>query len=183
MRMKKVLACIQIALQFISPTSLCYLGSFSTSHAQENVIETSAADTGTADQTIAQTAVQAGAVLNGGNGGALGDALVSTTTSAATAEVQNWLNQFGTARVSISTDEHFTLQDSELDLLLPLYDGKEHLWFTQLGGRRYDERNMVNAGLGYRYFSDSWMWGTNVFYDEQISANHHKRLGVGTEMG
>lgn len=183
MRMKKVLACVQIALQFISPTSLCYLGSFSTSHAQENVIETSAADTGTTDQTIAQTAVQAGSVLNGGNGGALGDALVSTTTSAATAEVQNWLNQFGTARVSISTDEHFTLQDSELDLLLPLYDGKEHLWFTQLGGRRYDERNMVNAGLGYRYFSDSWMWGTNVFYDEQISANHHKRLGVGTEMG
>lgn len=184
MRMKKILACVQIALQFISPTSLCYLGSFSTSHAQETVIQPKpVADNGSNDQTIAQTAVQAGSVLNGGNGGALDDAIVSTATSAATAEVQNWLNQFGTARVSISTDEHFTLQDSELDLLLPLYDGKEHLWFTQLGGRRYDERNMVNAGFGYRYFSDSWMWGTNVFYDEQISANHHKRLGVGTEMG
>ncbi len=182
MRMKKALAWVQIALQFISPTSLCYLGTFSTSQAQERVIKSQPPDTSN-DQTIAQTAVQAGSVLNGGNGGALDDAIVSTATSAATAEVQNWLNQFGTARVSISTDEHFTLQDSELDLLLPLYDGKEHLWFTQLGGRRYDERNMVNAGFGYRYFSDSWMWGTNVFYDEQISANHHKRLGVGTEMG
>lgn len=182
MRMKKALAWVQIALQFISPTSLCYLGTFSTSQAQERVIKSQPPDTSN-EQAIAQTAMQAGSVLNGGNGGALDEAIVSTATSAATAEVQNWLNQFGTARVSISTDEHFTLQDSELDLLLPLYDGKEHLWFTQLGGRRYDERNMVNAGLGYRYFSDSWMWGTNVFYDEQISANHHKRLGVGTEMG
>ncbi|MDI9803738.1 Ig-like domain-containing protein [Citrobacter koseri] len=136
------------------------------------------------EQTVAQTAVQAGSILDSDNGGSVGNALVSTATGAASAEVQNWLNQFGTAQVSISTDENFSLDDSSLDLLLPLYDDKKtNLFFTQLGGRRNDDRNIVNAGLGYRYTTDSWMWGVNTFYDRQISGNQHQRLGLGTELG
>ncbi|WP_105198282.1 Ig-like domain-containing protein [Escherichia albertii] len=196
MRFRKTLAIIQIFLQIFSPSSLIWLCATTEGVAQEinstqqqnNKIPTKhgtanqTSESDSEEQTIAQTAVQAGTALSS-DGGA-GSALVSTATGAASAEIQEWLNQFGTASVNISTDEKFSLEDSSLDVLLPLYDDqKENLLFTQLGGRRYDDRNMVNAGVGYRHFLDKWMWGVNVFYDQQISSNHHKRLGVGAEVG
>lgn len=196
MKLRKTLAIIQIFLQIFSPSSIIWLCATTKASAQEissaqqqnnqSPIKNDTTDQplngGSTEQTIAQTAVQAGSALSS-DGGA-GSALVSTATGAASAEIQEWLNQFGTASVNISTDEKFSLEDSSLDVLLPLYDDhKENLLFTQLGGRRYDDRNIVNAGVGYRHFSDKWMWGVNVFYDQQISANHHKRLGVGAEVG
>ncbi len=188
LRTRKVLAVIQILLQLCPPSLLFWLAP--SAHASnQNISQPAQPAAGTSsaqsqqDETennVAQAAIQAGTMLGSGNAG---NALVSQATGAASSEVQKWLNQFGTARVSISTDEHFTLNDSDLDLLIPLYDQKENLLFTQLGGRRHDDRNIINTGLGYRHFSDKWMWGTNIFYDRQISDNHHERLGVGTELG
>jgi adhesin/invasin len=182
-RARKLFACIQIFLQLFP----VYLIPSFTTHAQERnrpVDETVQKNQDQNGSAVAQAAVQAGTLLSGDNtANALGSAVASAASGEASSAVQSWLNQFGTARVSISTDERFTLQDSELDVLIPLYDQKEHLFFTQLGGRRQDERNVINTGLGYRYFASQWMWGTNVFYDRQISDNQHQRLGVGAELG
>src|SRR5690606_26139126 len=123
---------------------------------------------------VEQAPVHAGPLPSGDDAAtASSTTVISTATGEASSAVQKWLNQVGTARVNISTDEHFTLSDSELDLLLPLYNEKEHLFFTQFGGRRHDDRNVINTGLGYRHFSDDWMWGTNLFYDRRVSDNHH----------
>ncbi|WP_301285727.1 inverse autotransporter beta domain-containing protein [Citrobacter cronae] len=42
-----------------------------------------------------------------------------------------WLSHFGTARVQLDTDEYFSLKNSQLDLLAPLYDSKTGLLFSQ----------------------------------------------------
>lgn len=125
-------------------------------------------------------ATQAGSVLQNST---LKNSLVSGATGKAAQTAEDWLNQFGTARVNVSADENLSLEQIELDVLLPLYDDKTNLLFTQLGGRRADDRNIINTGLGYRHFSDKWMWGANTFYDRQISENHHQRLGLGGELG
>lgn len=187
-RTRKLLAVMQIILQLLPPSSLLYLSPIFNATAQE--IKSSSEKQQPANNgeesanSVAQAAVQAGSLLSSDNASdALGSAVVSAATGKAASSVQEWLSQFGTARVNISTDEHFTLSDSDLDLLVPLYNGKENLLFTQLGGRRHDDRNIVNGGFGYRHFNDGWMWGTNIFYDRQISGNQHQRLGLGTELG
>lgn len=184
---RKVLACIQTVLQLLPPSSLFYLSPVFNASAQETRSspekETEKNSAQRADN-IAQAAVQAGSLLSSDNASyALGNTVVNAATGKAASSVQAWLSQFGTARVNISTDEHFTLNDSELDLLVPIYNEKENLLFTQLGGRRHDDRNSINGGFGYRHFNEGWMWGTNIFYDRQVSGNQHQRLGVGTELG
>lgn len=116
------------------------------------------------------------------------DALINSAlnngSAYATNEVQNWLQQFGTAKVNLGLNNDLSLESASLDVLLPLYDDRKHnLLFTQLGGRRDDDRNIINAGAGYRYFADRWMWGVNAFYDQQISSVTHQRLGIGGELG
>ncbi|MDA8512161.1 Ig-like domain-containing protein [Citrobacter sp. Igbk 14] len=182
-KMRKALAVLQIILQLFPPSFLLYLSPISFANAKaENSSRVKSAEQ--ADDRIAQTVVQAGTVLASENAAdSVVNSLTSTATGMASAEAQQWLNQFGTARVSVSTDEHFTLNDSELELLLPLYDQKNNLLFTQLGGRRHDDRNIMNTGLGYRYFTETWMVGSNVFYDRQLSGNQHQRLGIGAELG
>lgn len=185
LKTRKIFACIQIMLQLLPPSTLLYISPAFNAVAEEikSPPEQSAKITDKDASSVAQTAVQAGSLLSSDHASdALGSAVVSAATGKAASSVQTWLSQFGTARVNISTDEHFTLNDSELDLLVPLYNGKENLLFTQLGGRRHDDRNIINSGLGYRHFNDEWMWGTNIFYDRQISGNHHQRLGLGTEL-
>src|SRR5471030_3300770 len=125
-------------------------------------------------------AAQAGDMLQNDD---LSSTIVSGATGKAAQSVEDWLNQFGTAQVKVSTDNNFSLEEAELDLLLPFYDDKTNLFFTQLGSRRVDDRNIINTGLGYRHFSDKWMWGANTFYDRQIAENHHQRLGIGSELG
>lgn len=186
-RTRKLFAVIQIILQLLSPSSLIYLSPTFNATAKEiksSSEKQSTNNAGQSDNSIAQGAVQAGSLLSNDNASdALGSAVVSAVAGKAASSAQQWLSQFGTARVNISTDEHFTLNDSDLDLLVPLYNGKENMFFTQLGGRRHDERNIVNGGFGYRHFNQNWMWGTNVFYDRQVSGNQHQRLGFGSEMG
>ncbi|WP_446471052.1 inverse autotransporter beta domain-containing protein [Xenorhabdus stockiae] len=96
-------------------------------------------------------------------------------------EVQEWLSQFGTAKINLSVDRKGKLHNSSLDLLFPLYDNKvDWLVFSQLGYRNKDSRNTVNLGFGSRYFISDWMYGFNTFFDQDITGKNN-RLGVGAE--
>ncbi len=93
---------------------------------------------------------------------------------------QQWLGQFGTARLQLNVDDNFHLDGSALDLLIPLYDQPKDLLFTQLGARNKDGRNTVNLGAGVRSWQGDWMLGMNAFYDDDITGNN-RRMGMGFE--
>jgi adhesin/invasin len=104
-------------------------------------------------------------------------AVVSGTQST----VQSWLNQFGTARVELGARDTFSLSDSAVDFLLPVYDSNNVLFFTQSGWRYHDRRNTLNLGAGVRLFTDRTMYGINAFYDNDLTGNN-RRLGIGGEL-
>lgn len=136
------------------------------------------------EKTLAADVSSAGTLLSQNDRmDAVINSLVNSSSGKATSEIQQWLQQYGTARVNVGVDRQFSLASADFDLLLPLYDNDQHLIFSQSGVRRADDRNVINLGVGYRHFSDSWMWGVNTFYDQQISDNTHQRLGVGGELG
>ncbi|HGI5914120.1 TPA: YrIlm family inverse autotransporter adhesin [Yersinia enterocolitica] len=93
---------------------------------------------------------------------------------------QQWLSQFGTARVQMNVNEDFHLDGSAVDVLVPLYDNQSSILFTQLGARNKDSRNTLNIGAGVRTFHDNWMYGANTFFDNDITGKN-RRIGVGAE--
>ncbi|HHL2713040.1 TPA: YrIlm family inverse autotransporter adhesin [Yersinia enterocolitica] len=93
---------------------------------------------------------------------------------------QQWLSQFGTARVQMNVNDDFHLEGSALDVLVPLYDNQTSLLFTQLGARHKDSRNTVNIGAGVRAFLPNWMVGANTFFDNDLTGKN-RRVGVGAE--
>ena len=114
----------------------------------------------------------------------LGDVAMSQARSAAVSEssaaVDQWLSHFGTAQVQLGVDDHFSLNESALDLLVPLYDNGGNVLFIQAGGRRHDGRTTLNVGSGVRLFRGNWMYGTNAFLDNDITG-HNRRVGFGAE--
>ncbi|WP_074022689.1 inverse autotransporter beta domain-containing protein [Xenorhabdus eapokensis] len=101
---------------------------------------------------------------------------------AISSETQKWLSRFGTANINFTLDKKGKLDSSSLDLLLPLYDNKaDWLVFSQLGYRRHDSRNILNLGLGGRYFTPNWMYGLNTFFDNDFTGQN-KRMGFGGEI-
>lgn len=106
---------------------------------------------------------------------------ISRISSKANQQIEQWLNQFGHARVSLSTDKKFTLEGSSADLLIPLYDSEKNLFFSQTSYHRKDSRSQLNQGIGYRHFADKFMIGLNAFYDYDLS-RYHSRFGVGAEV-
>lgn len=94
--------------------------------------------------------------------------------------LQQWLSQFGTARVQLAADEHFSLKNSQFDLLVPLYDRGENMVFTQGSLHRTDDRTQSNLGVGVRHFTPGYMLGGNLFADYDLSQNH-ARAGMGVE--
>ncbi|ELS0519429.1 inverse autotransporter beta domain-containing protein [Escherichia coli] len=134
------------------------------------------------EQSVAQTAMEAGRVLQGSNSGDAARQMLTSQVSGQTADaVTQWLNQFGTAKAQLSVDSDFSLKGSSLDVLLPLYNTPKNVLFTQLGMRDNDGRFTTNAGLGHRYFTDNgWMLGYNVFYDVDWR-NTNRRYGTGVE--
>lgn len=188
----RVIALLQIFLQLINPLFLASLFSFAAQAEESPAVFSGQAknspagkeNTGGPSETLAAVASESGALLQSDSvSDSLKNRAISASTAAAADSVEGWLNQFGTARVNVMTDEDFSFDGTEADVLVPLYDNQRNLLFTQLGARRVDDRNTVNIGLGHRYFSDNWMAGTNVFYDRQISGNGHQRLGLGAELG
>lgn len=134
------------------------------------------------EQSVAQTAMEAGRVLQGSNSGDAARQLLTSQASGQAADaVTQWLNQFGTAKTQLSVDSDFSLKGSSLDVLLPFYNTPKNVLFTQLGMRDNDGRFTTNVGLGHRHFTDNgWMLGYNVFYDVDWR-NTNRRYGTGVE--
>ena len=114
------------------------------------------------------------------NGEAASNVARGVIMSKATAEIQDWLSPLGTARIQMGADKNFSLKNSQLDLLIPLQENRDSLFFSQGSIHRTDTRSQVNLGLGFRYFNDGWMLGANTFLDHDISRGH-SRLGIGAE--
>lgn len=85
---------------------------------------------------------------------------------AAGQQAEGWLNKLGgSSQVKLGGGSS-SQRNFSADVLVPLYDDKgRNLAFMQLGSRRQDDRNTLNLGVGARYFSDDWMAGGNLFYD------------------
>ncbi|MFM5848728.1 inverse autotransporter beta domain-containing protein, partial [Aeromonas veronii] len=134
------------------------------------------------ERDVAYLANQFGnAQANGNSGYTAAQMAQSAATQAVNNASEKWLGQFGTARVKIGINDDFSLEGSELDLLLPMYDNGSEFVFAQTGIRRIDERSTLNVGVGIRSFSaESWMLGSNVFFDNDLTGNN-ARLGVGLE--
>ncbi|MEI2684418.1 inverse autotransporter beta domain-containing protein [Erwinia aphidicola] len=90
-------------------------------------------------------------------------------------QVNDWLNQYGNAKVSFGTRQNLSG-----DLLVPLTETDNNLVFSHVGARTNQDRNTLNLGLGYRQYLNDWMLGVNTFYDYDY-AGKNKRIGVGTE--
>lgn len=132
-------------------------------------------------QKVAGYASQTGNFLVSGiNSDAAASTARGMASGAAENEIRQWLERAGTARVQLNTDKNFSLKNARLDLLVPLYEQKDSLVFTQGSIHRTDERSQANLGLGYRRFADDWMLGGNAFLDYDLSQDH-ARLGLGGE--
>ncbi|ELP5717691.1 inverse autotransporter beta domain-containing protein, partial [Enterobacter asburiae] len=101
-------------------------------------------------------------------------------TGEAGGALQQWLSHFGTARVQLDADKHFSLKNSQFDLLMPLYDQGENLAFAQSSLHRTDGRTQANLGAGLRHFTSTFMLGGNLFGDYDLSRDH-ARMGAGVE--
>ncbi|NMD76573.1 hypothetical protein HG548_18840, partial [Citrobacter sp. DNRA3] len=114
------------------------------------------------------------------NSGAASGMARSMATSAVNDEVQKWLSQFGTVELSLNVDDHFSLINSSLDWLLPVYDTPDGMLYVQSGVRNKDGRNTLNLGWGMRWFTPYWMYGVNNFFDNDMTGNN-RRIGLGAE--
>lgn len=105
----------------------------------------------------------------------------SLVTGHAANTVEQWLNQFGTARVQLNVDDQGNWDNSALDFLAPVYNSKKAMLFTQLGMRAPDGRVTGNLGAGVRtFYLDNWMLGGNVFFDDDFTGKN-RRMGLGGE--
>ncbi|MDN8559081.1 inverse autotransporter beta domain-containing protein, partial [Citrobacter werkmanii] len=130
---------------------------------------------------IAGMAQQAGSFLaSDPNGDAALGMAKGALTSKANDEINHWLSHFGTARVQLGVDDEFSLKDSSLDLLIPVWERKDDLVFTQGSIHRTDDRTQANLGAGLRHFERDYMVGLNSFLDYDISRGH-ARAGMGAE--
>ncbi|WP_426763093.1 inverse autotransporter beta domain-containing protein [Hafnia paralvei] len=56
-------------------------------------------------------------------------------TGAAASTVEQWLSQFGTAKVQLSVDDDGHWDQSSVELFTPVFDNKKSIWFTPFGMR------------------------------------------------
>ncbi len=134
------------------------------------------------EQNIASLASNAGTFLSSQpDSDATRHFVTGMVTQKANQEIQQWLGKYGTARVKVNMDKNFSLKDSSLEMLYPVYDTPTNMLFTQGAIHRNDDRTQFNIGFGWRHFSDNnWMAGINTFVDRDFS-HRHTRFGVGAE--
>lgn len=130
---------------------------------------------------VAGVASQLGNTLSQQNSSAAATQLAGDMAAgAASAELQQWLNQLGHASVQLGLNQHFALENSRFDFLLPLRDREDSMLFSQSSLHRSDGRTQANQGLGLRWFSNDYMLGLNTFLDYDLS-REHARIGMGGE--
>ncbi len=107
-------------------------------------------------------------------------AAAGLVSGAASSEAEQWLSRFGTTRLQLGLDGDLRTDGSALDLLMPIYDNQRNLFFTQYGLRHKDQRSTYNLGVGARYFDNNWMYGSNFFFDHDVTGAN-RRIGMGGE--
>ncbi|HEN3637181.1 TPA: inverse autotransporter beta domain-containing protein [Yersinia enterocolitica] len=133
------------------------------------------------ENRLASHAQTGAEILASSNAAKSGEQMVrSAVNNGFNSSVQQWLNQFGTARIQVNVNEDFNLDGSAADVLLPFYDNQKSVLFTQLGARNKDSRNTVNIGAGVRTFQGNWMLGANTFFDNDMTGKN-RRMGLGAE--
>ncbi|MFP2237701.1 Ig-like domain-containing protein [Pseudescherichia vulneris] len=184
---QKLVAWVCVALQLLPPLSGIILAAPAIA-SEQHMLPTASHDSAPKnpfEQQIASGAMALGTTLSDEDrtsSEALSDYARAQAGSAVNSTVEGWLSQFGTVRSQISLDNNFSLDDSSLDMLLPLYDSPGNMLFSQMGARRKDDRTTVNLGLGMRFFpSEAWMLGANAFYDNDLTGNN-SRMGLGGEL-
>ncbi|MEV4978512.1 inverse autotransporter beta domain-containing protein, partial [Enterobacter ludwigii] len=110
---------------------------------------------------------------------------LSKATGLATHELssstEQWLNNFGTARIQLNIDDHGKWDHSSFDFLYPLFDNDKEILFAQMGFRAPDDRQTINLGMGVRTFTkNNWLIGGNIFFDNDTKGDN-RRVGVGAE--
>ncbi|VTM64555.1 Ig domain-containing protein [Escherichia coli] len=135
------------------------------------------------EKNVASFAANAGTFLSSQpDSDATRNFITGMATAKANQEIQEWLGKYGTARVKLNVDKDFSLKDSSLEMLYPIYDTPTNMLFTQGAIHRTDDRTQSNIGFGWRHFSgNDWMaGGVNTFIDHDLSRSH-TRIGVGAE--
>ncbi|WP_176504268.1 inverse autotransporter beta domain-containing protein [Enterobacter sp. CC120223-11] len=146
---------------------------------------TEAADTDEdADRLRDQMAAAWGSAQQSGAGNALRSTANSAVNAALTQEVESWLNHTGgkarvTADVGLGNSDS---RDAGLDFLWPVKIWQDDILFTQMSAHRWNDRNILNLGLGLRHtFSPHLLAGGNLFFDQDVT-RHHSRMGLGAEL-
>jgi len=119
-----------------------------------------------------------------GAGNALRSTANSAVNAALTQEVESWLKHAG-GKARVTADIGLAGNDSRdvgLDFLWPVKIWQDDILFTQMSAHRWNDRNMLNLGLGWRHtFTPYLLAGGSVFFDQDIT-RHHNRLGLGGEL-
>lgn len=150
------------------------------SHEQQNAVPPANGEN-TLENQIASTSQRVGTLLSQDMNSEQASCMArGWASSEASGAMTDWLNNFGTARISLGVDEDFSLKNSQFDFLHPWYDTPDYLLFSQHTLHRTDDRTQINTGLGWRHFTSSWMSGINLFFDHDLS-RYHSRAGLGAE--
>lgn len=150
------------------------------SHEQQNAVPPANGEN-TLENQIASTSQRVGTLLSQDMNSEQASGMArGWASSEASGAMTDWLNNFGTARISLGVDEDFSLKNSQFDFLHPWYDTPDYLLFNQHTLHRTDDRTQINTGLGWRHFTSSWMSGINLFFDHDLS-RYHSRAGLGAE--
>ena len=97
-------------------------------------------------------------------------------------QTTNYLNQFGSIKISATVDDDWRLDNFELDYFIPRNKDQLSQSYYQIGARKWYNRKMLNLGMGLRDLSNdkSYMIGINSFLDADLTYAHI-RMSVGLE--
>ena len=100
------------------------------------------------EKNVASFAANAGTFLSSQpDSDATRNFITGMATAKANQEIQEWLGKYGTARVKLNVDKDFSLKDSSLEMLYPIYDTPTNMLFTQGAIHRTDDRTQSNIGF------------------------------------
>lgn len=132
-------------------------------------------------QNVAQLSQSYGAGKGASASGLLAQQVAGYGSSALSQGLEEFLSPYGRAKIGVRTDTETRDVDLELDYLHPLLEDARSIFFTQVGTRRFDDRQLGNVGLGYRHQIDTnLMLGANAFIDQDFTRDH-TRAGLGLE--
>ncbi len=89
----------------------------------------------------------------------------------------------GKARASINSGlDGKSRFEFKLDYLNPWFEGDKYTLYSQLSSHRWNDRNQLNIGVGYRYnVNEALILGSNMFFDKDLTRSHN-RVGLGLEV-